>query len=364
MLTVSQVTLVDENGHDINWGGAGYAFLNRYVRTLPNVERVSIFTPGGISISYKNGEKTRSNFTFTDGEFWKLFEFSFLEGRPFTAQDERDAGFVAVINEATRKKFFGDQPAVGKTIEVDGQNYHVIGVVANVPDLRRTFSDIWVPISTSKSQAYRSESLTGSFAAVILARKRSDIPVIKEEFRSTLSRVELPAPTRYNRIYSGAYTDFERLSREMVSSKYYDSDFYGETHTGRLLATIVGAMILFMLLPALNLMNLNISRILERASEIGVRKAFGASSRTLIGQFVVENVLLTLIGGLVGFVLSFLILDVLSRSGLIRYAQFHMNYRICLYGLLITVFFGVFSGVYPAWRMSRLHPIEALRRKP
>jgi putative ABC transport system permease protein len=116
-----------------------------------------------------------------------------------------------------------------------------------------------------------------------------------------------------------------------------------------------------MLLPTINLVNLNVSRIMERASEIGVRKAFGASSRTLVGQFVVENVLLTLLGGVVGLAVSALVLDALSASGLVQYARFSLNLRIFGYGLALALFFGVLSGVYPAWRMSRLHPVEALR---
>jgi putative ABC transport system permease protein len=107
--------------------------------------------------------------------------------------------------------------------------------------------------------------------------------------------------------------------------------------------------------------NLQVSRILERASEIGVRKAFGASSRTLVGQFVVENVALSLVGGALGFVLSRLVLDALSASGVLAYARFTVNSRVFLYGLGFALFFGVLSGVYPAWRMSRLHPVEALR---
>jgi putative ABC transport system permease protein len=73
--------------------------------------------------------------------------------------------------------------------------------------------------------------------------------------------------------------------------------------------------LLFMLLPTVNLVNLSVSRILERASEIGVRKAFGASSRTLVGQFVVENVTLTLVGGLLGLALSQMALSLLNRTG-------------------------------------------------
>jgi putative ABC transport system permease protein len=135
----------------------------------------------------------------------------------------------------------------------------------------------------------------------------------------------------------------------------------GQSAAGRMIISIAIAMGLFMLLPAINLININVSRIMERASEIGVRKAFGASSWTLVGQFIVENVLLTLIGGLFGFVLSRFVLRWISDSGWFPYAEFHMNYRVFLAGFALAVFFGLISGVYPAWKMSRLHPVQALK---
>jgi putative ABC transport system permease protein len=282
-------------------------------------------------------------------------EFNFLEGGPFTAEDDKQANFVAVINEATRKKFFGDEAAIGKYIDVDGQRFRVIGVVANVPILRMTsFSDIWVPISSTKNNNYLTQKMDGDYQAVILAKREQDFPAIKSEFQSRLTQVEFTDPREFNRAIGAAETPFEFISRMFTFRQE-------QQQPNTLLAFIVMLMILFMLLPTVNLININVSRILERASEIGVRKAFGASSWTLVGQFVVENVMLTLVGGAAGFIGSLLALRLIAESGVIAYADFHVNYRIFLYGLALTIFLGLFSGVYPAWRMSRLHPVAALK---
>jgi putative ABC transport system permease protein len=92
-----------------------------------------------------------------------------------------------------------------------------------------------------------------------------------------------------------------------------------------------------------------------------VRKAFGAPARTLVGQCLVENVLLTLLGGLIGLVMSFFVIRALNVSGILRYAEFVINPRVFGYGMLIAIVFGLVSGVYPAWRMSRLNPVDALK---
>ena len=95
--------------------------------------------------------------------------------------------------------------------------------------------------------------------------------------------------------------------------------------------------LLFVTLPTVNLINVNISRILERASEIGVRKAFGAPTRTLVAQFVVENVILTLAGGAIGLVLSALVLRALNQSGFIAHSAFAVNLRVFAYGTLLAI---------------------------
>jgi putative ABC transport system permease protein len=337
----------------------GYKLLDECIRDLPDAEKVTVFSEASSVNSYVDGKKIESHLKRTDGVFWEIMHYDFLEGHPYSDEDARNASFVAVINARTRREFFGDSPAVGRMIEADGQRFRIIGVVADVPIYRNNpFADIWVPISTSKSDLYRSDYL-GGFAGLILARSRADFPHIRAEFQARLSRIDPSdwVEDRIDAVVCRPETYGEAASREILGTPIE------KTRTAYLYAYFAGLMILFMLLPTISLININVSRILERASEIGVRKAFGASKLTLVGQFVTENVILTLLGGALALVASCLILAMITKAGLIPYAQFSPNLRIFAAALGITLFFGVFSGVYPAWKMSRLHPVEALRGK-
>jgi putative ABC transport system permease protein len=337
-------------------GMAGFKLLDSYARNLPNVEKLSIATFGGSAYSYLNGQRVKSYLKRTDGVFWEILDFQFLEGHAYTERDVRDGRMVAVINESTRRRFFGTAAAAGRTLEVDGQRFTVIGVVPDVPVLRLVpFADIWAPYTTEKSETYRSE-LVGNFIGILLLQDPAKLAATRDEFWSRLRTIK-PSDRMFQSVEATPETLFDTLGRMFVGS----GTGLGVGYGSRLAIALTVAAALFMLLPAVNLMNLNTSRILERASEIGVRKAFGASSRTLVGQFVIENVVLTLVGAAVGFVLAAIILNAINASGMIQYAALHLNYRIFAWGVALAVVFGLLSGVYPAWRMSRLHPVQALK---
>lgn len=335
-------------------GWVGWAFLDEHLRDLPGAERVAFLQVQREVDSYLGAQKVSSYLKRTNGAFWQVLDFEFLEGQPFTEDDERQSRPVAVINETTRRRFFGDEPAVGKTLEVDRQRFRVVGVVRDVPFLRFIpFADVWVPISTLRSDAYKHEYVADFMVLVLADPSRHD--ALRAEVASRIAAARPPDPKTFVSYNGGLETLFEFVSRMMFSPRL-------ESAKPGVLAGILAALaLLFMSLPAINLVNLNLSRILERSGEIGVRKAFGASSSTLIGQFVVESLVLAGLGGAVGFVLSALVLSALNAAAVIPYAQLTLNPRVFLWGVLFTAVFGLLSGVYPAWRMSRLHPVEALR---
>jgi putative ABC transport system permease protein len=333
----------------------GYKLVDRYVRTLPGAERVTAFSQIEAMTLYAGSQKVEGYSKRTDAEYWRILDFRFLEGAPFSATDDQNGAPVAVINVATRDRLFGSGPAVGRTFEFDGRKFRVVGVVPNVPFTRVAgFSDIWVPIGSARSSAFRDEMM-GQYFALVLAHSRSDFASLKNAFASRLPQIPLTDPKMFDHYSAGLDTPFEAFSRAIFGPGL------PESHPGRMLAILITLGLLFLVLPSLNLVTINLSRIMERASEIGVRKAFGASSATLVGQFVVENVVLTLIGGLIGYILSALVLAALNRSGLIPYAEFDLNLRIFGYGVLAAAVFGLVSGVLPAFRMSRLNAVDALR---
>jgi putative ABC transport system permease protein len=335
-------------------GAAGYGLLDGYLRDLPGVERMGIVSEPASVNSFVEGRKVVSQLRYADGEYWKIMEFEFLEGAPFGVEDERSGNHVAVISASTRQKYFGAEPCLGKMLEAGGIRYRVVGVVENVPAYRfAAFGDIWVPVSTNRDPNFRDE-LRGGFVGIFLAGGRGDFDTIRDAFQARLATVQLPEE-RLDRVRGTPMTRLEEIARAQGGS---DMD---SPVVAQLLAGVGLGVLLFMLLPTINLINLNVSRIFERSSEIGVRKAFGASSGNLVGQFVFENIVLCLVGGIIGIVGSIFLLRAINGSGLIAHAEFGLNLRVFAYALGLAIIFGCMSGVYPAWRMARMNPVAALR---
>jgi putative ABC transport system permease protein len=331
--------------------------MDRYVRTMKTPELVAISSVAESATSFANDQSLTLDVRYVDGNFWKVTDFELLDGRVFTEQEVKSSSLVCVINEHTARAFFGTVKGVaGRQVEIGPHIYRVAGVVPDVPITRLvSSSDVWVPYTLSTSN-FQEKRVDGPFLGIILARSAEELPAVREEFRQVMRRVEIGDPKLIKAIYSYADPMMASFTREIMQQQSSESDGLASFI---LTCTVIG--LLFMLLPALNLVNLNVTRILERSSEIGVRKAFGASGRTLVGQFLVENLVLAGVGGLLGLVLAAGALNLLNSSNLFVYSRFTLDWRMFGWGLGLAVVFGLMSGVYPAWKMSRLNPVDALR---
>ena len=349
------ITTIEQIGYkhgSRNGGSFSYYFLDHYTSGLKMPKMVAISSNYKGTNTYVNNKKIEVNYKYTNAAYWDLLDYDFLEGKPFSKQQVDNSEKVTVISEDMKRKYFGDTgPVVGKYLEADNIQYRVTGVVKNVPITTfRMYSDIYLPYTVSKT-SYKDKSYGGDYTAILLAEKKSDLKKMRREFDEVVRRIPMSSD-EYDELHAEA---------EPYMAAYLSTGNKDKSGVTIILTAISIFVFLFMLLPTLNLININITRIMERSSEIGVRKAFGASSKTLVYQFLVENIILTLLGGLLGVILSLIAMQIFNQAMLIANFELTMNFTVLLYGLAACLVFGLLSGVYPAWRMSRMKVVTALK---
>jgi len=354
-LYVTTVLLKNSKEGWMNRSPASFYLLDKYISTLKVPAKIAISSFSAATNTYVNNKKIIIEFKYTNADFWDILDYQFLEGKPFNKKQIDQAAHVAVISEDTKKAYFGEAATViGKSIEADNVNYKVIGVVKNVPrTMTNIYGDMYLPYTVSKAN-YKEPGLMGDYNAILLAGSDADVPKMKQEFNQMIAKVPINNK-EFDRFYCSADGYFEGIAREIAGRDD------GSSGVVKLISILSLLAFLFLLLPTINLVNINMTRIMERSSEIGVRKAFGASSRTLVYQFIVENIILTFIGGAIGIILSVIVIYYLNTLNLVPNLNLSLNLAVLGYTLIACLFFGLLSGVYPAWRMSRLNVVTALK---
>lgn len=358
-LYINRVIMDHTNGNNMMSSHSSFHLLKDYIEKLKTPETVAIASNIVQTNTFVGNRKLRLGLRYTDADFWKVFEFEFLSGSAYHDNHVTKGEYVAVISNSAQEAYFGEEvDVIGKTITTDNTNYRVIGVVRDVADYQmNSNADIYVPYSTSKDDLKAREYL-GSYAGIILAKSPADFPAIKAELKEMIAKIPIPKDENYNRLRAWAQTRGEYFAAALLPGNRTDDD---DPPVGILYLLIAGAMLLFMMLPTLNLININTSRIMERASEIGIRKAFGASTSTLTVQFIIENIILTFIGGAIGLIIAFVALNIIENSGIIPHAELNINYKVFLAAIALCLIFGFLSGVLPAFRMSRLQVVQAIK---
>jgi putative ABC transport system permease protein len=296
----------------------------------------------------------------TDAQYWKIFDYKFIQGRPYNPEEVLKGANLAVISRSLKELLFGaEENVLGKTINYTSMNLVVTGVVEDPPKTGlNAVGDLYFPYTVIKNIDPLNEYI-GGFAAAFKSNSSKKLKTIRNEAQNIVARLDA-ADTTKSIFLSGPYSQMEKM---MVG--YGDPEEYS---LGISLFRYLLLALAFILLPAINLMALNFARINERSEEIAVRKSFGAASRVLRGQFLFENIIMTLAGGLIGIILSYLVVALLGDSLTLRVNFFSnvpltysFNYIVFTAALLACLIFGLMSGFLPAVRLSRMKPAVYLK---
>lgn len=342
--------------------GIGEYQVFQIFRKLKTPEAVTAFAKGeGITFYVDEREDIERNITtcYTDEAFWQVFDFTFLAGKNYTEVDLRSDNNVAIITDKLAKKFFGSvDEAVGREAIINGRRHRICGVVRSVtPFCYFAYADIWQPVAKLYKQR---EGLFSNYKVICLAKRPKDFDKIHDEIQALTAKCNTVLK-EYNISFPG------QPNTQFVAS--HKENFVDETQAYKFQIKIILLLALFLCIPAINLSGMTLSRMRRRLPELGVRRSFGAVRTDIIRQVLSENMLISLIGGVLGLILSYIVMAMFpswllqvgayeTMQGDINTAMF--NPIIILIALLFCILINLLSAFIPAWRISKTAIVESL----
>lgn len=309
----------------------------------PDVRAVAPVLACSVTATWESTSYSPSSCIGTTSAYEQIGNYHIASGQFFTPQDERTHAPVAVIGQTVLAQLFHGQNAIGQPIQLNGATFQVIGVLRTKGTNGAQNQDdvVIAPLTAVEDflSGYPSSYSRIAIEAVSPARESA----AEAEITSTLDTT--------HHVTSSATADFQILNQATLLS--------ASTTTTQTFTTLLAAVAaISLLVGGIGVMNIMLVTVTERTREIGIRKAVGARRRDLMGQFLVEAVLLSAIGGIVGVAAGL----VGSHFQIAGVTPVVAPYSVVL-ALIVSVAVGLFFGLYPASRAANLQPIEALRRE-
>ena len=308
---------------------------------------ITVMTGQTMETSMVNDQSISHMVLGVSDSYFDVCRLKFLNGRPINRQEIAEGLPVIVIDRNTANTFFGKkEDPIGKNIEMKGLQFRVVGVVENVSFFKTktetVFTNMWIPINSINTATWFNCQL------LFTAKDKASIADVQAEFAHVLDETNLAADTQYS----------IREDRR----KPLKSDLGILPGVG-----LAAICLILMLIPALNILSLNVSKSYDRSEEIAIRKTFGAPKSTIFGQLFFENLLLTLAGAIIGMcvtpflvqAIDNLILDVGAFS-LALSLRFDWKVILMIVGPCVFTF-SFLSGSIPAWLISKREIVSVLK---
>jgi putative ABC transport system permease protein len=309
----------------------------------PDIAAVAPVIMGSVTAVYNGASYTPSSAVGTTPAYEHIKDYEVAEGTFFSDADETAHNRVVVIGQTVATELFGASDPIGNTVQFNGSSYQVVGLLKQkgTNGIQDQDDVVIAPLTavqdtlTGYSRSYSNISVEAVSSA-----KEADA---EAEVTATLETT--------HKIAAGGTDDFRILNQ---ASLLQTSQSSKKTFT-----TLLGAVAaISLVVGGIGVMNIMLVTVTERTREIGIRKAIGAKRSDIMGQFIVEAVMLSALGGVAG---------VLAGVGGSRFKIIGIQPQVATYSVVlafgVSVVTGLFFGLYPASRAARLLPIEALRHE-
>ena len=343
-------------GPDYPW----WKFVNRPIPKYDEVQfikekstlaaNVTYFNNNNATLAYGNGELSNVSIYCVSEDFNKIQTFGIAYGRYFSGTEFTTGNAVGVIGFKYAELLFGEaEQAVGKTISMNGKHVQIIGVIEKQGSslignnfdydqclmlTYRYFASIWNTNDPDMGQPF------------IMVNGKPNVPTtaLTDELRGIMRQLRKLPPTIEDNF---ALNDVNTFSQQV-------SSFFGSVNIGGWV--IAG---LSLIVGGFGVANIMFVTVRERTSQIGLKKAIGAKSRTILTEFLLESAFLCIMGGMFGLLLVYILTIILSS--VLPFPIF-IAPHIILIAFSVCVVLGVLSGIIPARTAAKMNPVEAIRR--
>ncbi len=329
------------------------------------------YMPGDVVLQNEAEAFTESNLWLVDSNFLSFFSFPLLEGEATTCLEGTNA---LVLTETIAKKYFGDAPAIGKSLELEKELFTVTGILADLPRNSSLQFDMLAPIASSKNVERFSWSWiwlqVDTYVRLNAPMNTTQVASLEQKFPAM---VHQHAASAFDRIGQNLDDFFAEGNRwELSLLPLSDVHLYSPDVSSRLgtksdieevyIFSTIGFFIL--LLACINFMNLTTARSLARAKEVGVRKLLGSSRAILVRQFLSEAMLYALVSGILGVVLVYFLLpsfnSVMNQT--IVFSDLSKTWGLIALAVL-PLSAGLLAGIYPSIYLSHFQPLSVLKSR-
>jgi putative ABC transport system permease protein len=313
---------------------------------IPNISAVAPFNQASLQV-IAGSENMNARINGVTPEYKDVYNWQTTSGAFFTEYEYERGAKVALLGSSAKETLFPDTEPVGQRMRMGNNIVLVIGVLQSKGDTMGLSDDtILIPLTALQQMVAQSFTSRGEHIISSIALTVTD----EEQAATTVDKISSLLRERHQ-LAAGADNDFRITSMEEISETLSET-----TGTMTLLLGAIAAISL--LVGGIGVMNIMLVSVLERTREIGILKALGARERDIWGQFLIEAVFLTFIGGIVGVVVGWVASKMVSHFGELTTL---VTADTVILAVSVSICIGLFFGFYPAWSASRLNPIEALR---